>query len=122
VMDRMRAQIAFWAERDGVAQGELRYQRATNHRLQALWQKASVELEGARSRLPSLETERSRLLAENELVHARLAELYAVNERYSSQVQASRTEIDRLGSILQEVFSSRTWKLHLFLDRIRGRR
>ncbi len=122
VMDRMRAQIAFWAERDGTAQGELRYQRATNHRLHAIWQKASAELEAARSRLPSLETERSRLLAENELVHARLAELYAANERYSSQMQASRTEIDRLGSLLQEIFSSRTWKLHLFLDRLRGRR
>ena len=121
-MDRMRAQIAFWAERDGVAQGELLYQRVSHHRLHALWQKASEELEGARSRLPILETERSRLLAENEVVHARLAELYAANERYSSQIQASRTEIGRLGSVLQEVFSSRTWKLHLFLDRIRGRR
>jgi hypothetical protein len=62
------------------------------------------------------------LLSENELVHARLAELYAANERYSSQLQASRTEIDRLSSLLQEIFSSRTWKLHLFLDRLRGRR
>ena len=122
VMDRMRAQIAFWAERDGTAQGELHYQRATNHRLHALWQKASAELEDARSRLPSLETERSRLLAENELVHARLAELFAANERCSTEIRDSRAEIDRLGSLLSEIFASRTWKLHLFLDRLRGRR
>jgi glycosyltransferase involved in cell wall biosynthesis len=129
VMDRMRAQIARWAERDGISQGELRYLRESDRRLQSLWQKASGDLDGARRRLQEqehvlrgLETERSRLLAENEIVHARLAELFAANERYSSQLKETRTEIDRLNSLLEQIFSSRTWKLHLFLDRIRGRR
>jgi LmbE family N-acetylglucosaminyl deacetylase/glycosyltransferase involved in cell wall biosynthesis len=129
VMDRLRAQIAFWGERDGISQGELRYQRESHRRLHGLAEKSSADLAATRARLAEaeyslrgLETERSRLLAENEIVHARLAELFAANERYFEQALAMRTEIDRLNALTDEIFASRTWKLHLFLDRIRGRR
>ncbi len=114
VLDRLRAQIALWYERDGISQGELRYQRESHRRLSA--RVARLEAEGER-----LETERSRLLAENELVHARVAELFASNEEYHMQLSATQTEIERLDSILKQIYASRTWKLHLFLDRLRGR-
>ncbi len=129
VIDRLRAQIAYWSDRDGVSQGELRYHRGSHRRLHAMWTKSAADLGAARARLADsensqrgLETERSRLLAENELVHARLAELFAANERITRELGDTHAEIHRLNGILQEIFASRTWKLHLFLDRIRGRR
>lgn len=135
VMDRLRSQIAFWSERDGISQGELRYQReshrALNTRLAKTEQEKAraeqgqsereMELAHARRQVSDLETERARLLAENELVHARLAELFASNEDYNKKLSSTYTEIDRLNSILAQIYVSRTWKLHLFLDRLRGR-
>ena len=68
-------------------------------------------------------SETSRLQAENELLHERTAE-------YDRLLQESQLEIERAqargraGShgILQEIYGSRTWNLHLFLERLRGRR
>jgi LmbE family N-acetylglucosaminyl deacetylase/glycosyltransferase involved in cell wall biosynthesis len=114
VLDRMRSQIAFWSERDGVSQGELRYQRESHRRLAA----RLAELERHNS---ALQTERARLLAENELVHDRLAEVFAKNEEYNRQLGDTYGEIDRLTAILNQIYGSRTWKLHLLLDRLRGR-
>jgi LmbE family N-acetylglucosaminyl deacetylase/glycosyltransferase involved in cell wall biosynthesis len=132
VIDRMRAQIARLAERDFIAQGELRYQRESHRVLNITREKAEAELvrlreteaaaNEARSRMAFLEAERSQLLAENELVHARVGELFSSNEKYSRELFETRTEIDRLSSILQQIYGSRTWRLHLLLDRIRGRR
>jgi chromosome segregation ATPase len=132
VLDRMRAQVALLAERAVIAQGELRYQRESHRVLNIARERAERELVEAKAaqasaaelknRLAALEGERSRLLAENELVHARVGELFAANEKYARDLFETRTEIDRLSSILQQVYGSRTWKLHLLLDRIRGRR
>lgn len=135
VLDRMRAQIAFWYGRDGVSQGELRYQRESHRRLgeaaslaQSRLSAAAAELLRLQGKLaePSLvnaqlQTDRSRLAAENELVHDRLAELFAKNEQYDLQLSGTYAEIDRLNSLLHQIYGSRTWKLHLLLDRLRGR-
>ena len=61
------------------------------------------------------------MLAENELVSARLAELFAANERYDHELFATRAEIERLNGTLAQIFRSRTWRLHLLLERLRGR-
>jgi LmbE family N-acetylglucosaminyl deacetylase/glycosyltransferase involved in cell wall biosynthesis len=132
VLDRMRAQIVLLTERDTVAEGELRYQRESHRLLNAAREKAEGALAAveadvasaahARNRLTDLESERSKLLAENELVHARVGELFATNEKYARELFETRTEIDRLSSILQQIYGSRIWRLHLLLDRIRGRR
>lgn len=74
-----------------------------------------------RTRVDELQTERRRVLAENELVSSRLAELFAANERYDRELAATRAEIARLNGILAQIYVSRTWKLHLFLERLRGR-
>jgi LmbE family N-acetylglucosaminyl deacetylase/glycosyltransferase involved in cell wall biosynthesis len=112
VLDRMRAQIAAWYERDAVSQGELKYLRESTRRL-----------DGTLSRLEGeWKAERARLTAENELLHGRLAEVFAKNEEYDHLVAASHVEIERLNSTLQQIYASRTWKLHLFLDKLRGRR
>ena len=160
VFDRMRAQIAYWYERDTVSQGELRYQRESHRLLDATLRRtgerlgfleaelpaesarlraendagrrrtAELETETARllaeearlrGRVDELQTERRRVLAENEVVSARLAELFAANERYDHELAATRAEIERLNGILAQIFRSRTWKLHLFLERLRGR-
>lgn len=135
VLDRMRAQIALWYERDGVSQGELRYQRESHRRLSAELARAEVGLSPLRSELAAmearyreeelrrsqLEKERNRLLAENELVHDRLAEVFAKNEEYGLQLAGTYGEIDRLNSILNQIYRSRTWKAHLFFERLRGR-
>jgi LmbE family N-acetylglucosaminyl deacetylase/glycosyltransferase involved in cell wall biosynthesis len=131
-LDRMRAQIAFWYERDTIAQGELRYQREANKRYEEQVARADVaerqllateaRLADAERRAVQLGIERARLSAENELVHDRLAELFAKNEEYDRTVTDTYAEIERLNSTLKQIYGSRTWKLHLLLDRVRGRR
>jgi glycosyltransferase involved in cell wall biosynthesis len=131
-LDRMRAQIAFWYERDTVAQGELRYQRESHRRLAKALARAEARtsstaalearLAESDQRIAQLQADRTRIVAENELVHNRLAELFAQNEQYDLQVAGAYGEIDRLNGILNQIYGSRTWKLHLFLDRVRGRR
>jgi chromosome segregation ATPase len=131
----MRAQIALWYERDGVSQGELRYQRESHRRLSEALARAETGLAPAQARLASaearlaqeelrvsqLDKDRARVLAENELVHDRLAEVFAKNEEYGLQLAGTYGEIDRLNSILNQIYRSRSWKLHLLLDRLRGR-
>ncbi|HEX9150334.1 MAG TPA: PIG-L family deacetylase [Thermoanaerobaculia bacterium] len=114
--DRMRSQIAFWYERDTVSQGELKYQRESHRRLAQSFERALEE------RLTSAERRNSELAAENELVHDRLAELFAKNEELDLQLLGVYGENERLNGILNQIYGSRTWKLHLLLDRLRGRR
>jgi chromosome segregation ATPase len=131
-LDRMRAQIAFWYERDTVAQGELRYQRESHRRLAEALARAEARtsstaalearLAESELRIAQLQTDRTRIVAENELVHDRLAELFAQNEQYDLQIAGAYGEIDRLNGILNQIYGSRTWKMHLLLDRVRGRR
>jgi len=129
VIDRLRSQIAFWAGRDAVSQGELRYQRQSHRLLNARLARAdglaerdrlSAELDRARAALREVETERKRLLAENELVHGRIRELFASNEGYYSKTAAFQAEIERLNGILSQIYRSRSWKLHLLAERLRG--
>ncbi len=115
MLDRMRAQIAFWYDRDGVTQGELRYQRESHRQLDA----KVVRLETRESELTH---EKARLSSEIEQLHARLAESNARNEDYDRLLANANVEVERLNGILQQIYESRTWKLHLFLDRLRGRR
>jgi hypothetical protein len=78
--------------------------------------------EALEAKLVSAERRNSQLAAENELVHDRLAELFAKNEEYDLQLLGTSGEIERLNGILNQIYGSRTWKLHLLLDRLRGRR
>ena len=115
MLDRMRAQVAFWYDRDGVTQGELRYQRESHRRLDA----KVVKLE---TREAELTNDKARLSSEIAQLHARLAESNARNEDYDRLLANANVEVERLNGILQQIYDSRTWKLHLFLDRLRGRR
>jgi LmbE family N-acetylglucosaminyl deacetylase/glycosyltransferase involved in cell wall biosynthesis len=112
VLDRMRSQVAFWYDRDGISQGELRFLRESHRRL--------TENLGRSER--ERQSERARLTAENELLHGRLGEVFAKNEEYHHLVTEAHVEIERLNSLLNTIYGSRTWKLHLFLDKLRGRR
>jgi LmbE family N-acetylglucosaminyl deacetylase/glycosyltransferase involved in cell wall biosynthesis len=120
VLDRMRAQIAFWYERDTVSQGELRYQRENHQHLAGTIARLEARL-ASLSPVERQTEELQRLLAENELVHDRLAEVFAKNEEYDRQLSDTNAEIDRLNTILNQIYASHTWKLHLLLDRVRGR-
>ncbi len=136
VLDRLRAQIAFCSERDGISQGELRYQRDSHRRLNASLERAQqkaagltaerdgllAQLPASRERLRGLEREREQLLSENELVHGRVAELFASNEEYHRRIAETQSEIQRLNGILSQIYRSRTWKVHLLAERLRGRR
>jgi len=105
VLDRMRAQVAYWYDRDGISQGELKFLREGHRRASEALERSEALRQG----------ERSRLTAENELLHERSAE-------YDRLLQETQIEVERQYGILQEIYDSRTWKLHLFLDRLRGRR
>ncbi|HYK42664.1 MAG TPA: PIG-L family deacetylase [Thermoanaerobaculia bacterium] len=122
VFDSMRRQVAFWYERDFRSQGELTYQRESHRRLHSDAETTRETAREMRSRIADLDTERARLLAENELVHARLADLFAVNERYDTELGKTYAEIERRGALLDQIYRSKTWKLHLVLERLRGRR
>jgi hypothetical protein len=108
MLDRMRAQVSYWYDRDGITQGELLYQRESHRRLDA----AVVSLE---TRQAELRNEIARLTSEVELLQAR-------TEDYDRLLAAANVEVERLNGILEQIYGSRTWKLHLFLDRLRGRR
>ena len=105
VLDRMRAQVAAWYDRDGISQGELRSLREGHRRAT----EALARSEALRA------SETARLQSENELLHERAAE-------YDRLLREAQVEVERLHGILQQIYVSRTWKLHLFLDRLRGRR
>jgi len=122
VFDRMRQQVAFWYERDFRSQGELAYQRESHHRLHSDAEMSRETAREMRNRIADLDNERARLLAENELVHARLADVYSANERYDRELAKTYAEIEKRGALLEQIYQSRTWKLHLVLDRLRGRR
>ena len=124
ILDRLRSQIAFWYERDTISLGELKYHRENHQQLaDALAAAEARILTTAKLELltTELQTERARLLAENELVHDRLAEVFAKNEEYDRLLTDTYAEIDRLNAILSQIYGSRSWKLHLLLDRLRGR-
>ena len=108
----MRSQVAFWYDRDGISQGELRFLRESHRRISDNLSRSERERQ----------SERARLTAENELLHARLAEVFAKNEEYDHLVTEAHVEIERLNSLLNQIYGSKTWKLHLFLDKMRGRR
>jgi hypothetical protein len=129
VIDRLIGQIAFWAERDSVSQGELKYQRESHRRLNDMLSRAGARLGKTEQKAGELEAsvrelklERDRLAAENELVHGRVEELFAANEDYYRKTAALGSEVERLNGILTQIYASRTWKLHLLADRLRGRR
>jgi len=57
-------------------------------------------------------------------VHARSREndeLRAANAATHAALESSRVEIDRLNGLLNMIFGSRTWKLHTFVERLKGR-
>ena len=82
---------------------------------------AKQRIEDYEREFAALRTERDQLLAENELVHARVAELFASNEEYHRKIAKIEAEVHRLEGILSQIYGSRTWKLHLLLERVRGR-
>jgi len=90
-----------WYDRDGLSQGELRHLRESLRRATG----ALARSEAARG------GEIARLRAENDLLHERAAEI----DRRLEEAQAWR-------ATLEQIYQSRTWKLHLFLERLRGRR
>src|SRR5262249_62271164 len=79
----------------------------------------ACELEGVSRELT---LERDRLLAENELVHQRVADLFASNEDYYRKTAELQAEVKRLNDLLSRIYASRSWKLHLWAERFRGRR
>ncbi|HEY7114299.1 MAG TPA: PIG-L family deacetylase [Thermoanaerobaculia bacterium] len=96
IIDRLRAQISVWYHREG-----------ENHDRLARFAQVS-------ERLATLEAERARW-------QARTSELLQSNEDYRLHVAALHREIERLNGLLSQIYASRSWKLHLWLDRLRGR-
>jgi glycosyltransferase involved in cell wall biosynthesis len=113
-VDRLRAQLAFWYGRDSVSQGELRYQRESHRRLGAENSRLAGEAEELTSRL-------SVARREAEELRAREHELTEITTEHERLLRESFAEIERLTGILDQIYASKTWKLHLFLDRLRGR-
>lgn len=120
-LDRMRAQVSFWYDRDRISQGELVYQRESHRKLNAALGKAGEQLAAARESLAALEAERARLAGELAAAQARGGELSASNESYRRIVADMQAEIANLNDLLSEIYRSKTWQLHLILERLRGR-
>ena len=91
----MRAQVAFWYDRDRISQGELVYQRESHRRLNASLFKAGerlgqaeADLSAAKGGLAALEAERARLSADLAAAQARGTDLAISNESYRKAVAA----------------------------------
>jgi LmbE family N-acetylglucosaminyl deacetylase/glycosyltransferase involved in cell wall biosynthesis len=127
-LDRLRAQVSFWYDRDRISQGELNYQRESHRKLNASLTsagerlgQADADLAAARERLAALEAEKARLHGALAAVEARGEELSASNESYRSTVAALQAEIGNLNILLSQIYDSKTWQLHLLFERLRGR-
>jgi len=66
--------------------------------------------DGLESELRRIEAEGERMARANRELEGRVAALEAV-----------QSEVERLGAILEQIYSSRTWKLHELLESLRGR-
>jgi LmbE family N-acetylglucosaminyl deacetylase/glycosyltransferase involved in cell wall biosynthesis len=120
-VDRLRAQLSFWSGRDAISQGELRYQRESHRRLFA--ENARLGEENGRLSASSeqLTSDLSAARHQVEALATREQELSEIAAEHQRLLREASGEIDRLSGILEQIYGSRTWKLHLFLDRIRGR-
>ncbi|HUP61155.1 MAG TPA: PIG-L family deacetylase [Thermoanaerobaculia bacterium] len=54
-------------------------------------------------------------------LHEEIDALRRVNAETHEELQRARVEINRLGGLLDMIYRSRTWKIHTFLERMRGR-
>ncbi len=97
VIDRLRAQVTVWYHRDGESREKL-------------------------ARLPEVEARNAELEAERLRQLARNADLLQSNQDYEVHVAALHREIARLNGLLEQIYASRSWKVHLWLERLRGRR
>jgi chromosome segregation ATPase len=91
---------------DGLA-SELRRVEAEGERLKA----EGERLKGEGERMKG---EGERMAGANRELEERLVALEAQREEF-------QTEVERLGALLEQIYSSRTWKLHELLDSLRGR-
>src|SRR5262249_49901122 len=94
-LDRLRAQVAFWYDRDRISQGELVYQRDSHRKLNASLFKAGerlgeteAALHAARGEAAALEAERARLSADLAAAQAHGADLAISNDGYRKAVAA----------------------------------
>jgi LmbE family N-acetylglucosaminyl deacetylase/glycosyltransferase involved in cell wall biosynthesis len=123
-LDRLRAQVSFWYDRDRISQGELLFHRESHRKLNMALTEVGERLSRAgqdvlalRSQVAALEGEKARL----EAVERQAADLSASNEGYRKAVAEMQAEIATLNDILTQIYNSKTWKAHLWLERIRGR-
>lgn len=76
------------------------------------------ELEGAVRVLGEANEKNGASLVVAEKEAARLAAELALTK---AELALTKSEVERLGSLLNMIFRSKTWKMHVFLDRLRGR-
>jgi LmbE family N-acetylglucosaminyl deacetylase/glycosyltransferase involved in cell wall biosynthesis len=106
-LDRMRAQVSFWYDRDRISQGELVYQRDSHRKLNAQIAHAGARLEQVDKDLAA--------------AYAHIKNLSDAIETYRKTLGEQKTENVNLNALLSEIAKSRVWRLHLFLDRLRGK-
>jgi len=103
VIDRLRAQIVHWYHRDAETRDRL------------------IRLEELERRVEDLEREKRAAFNDREAAQARVHELLQAHAEYQRRVSDLYREIERLNGLLDRIYASRTWKLHVLLDRFRGR-
>ena len=86
------------------------------------------ELEGAIHALQAIAAdyasrtvELERVERENDQLRTANAATNAELQRVGGELQRAYVEIERLGGLLDMIYSSRTWKLHTLLEKMRGR-
>ncbi|HEX8152228.1 MAG TPA: hypothetical protein VF698_03835, partial [Thermoanaerobaculia bacterium] len=62
-----------------------------------------------------------RLAREYERLTREQLELQAAAEERSAALRSAHVEIARLQGLLDMIFSSKTWKLHTLVERVKGR-
>ena len=122
VIDRLRAQVAFWYDRDRRSQGELATSASgTGPRREAAGRAGAARAARAAPAPTSSRPSGPRRTRERAASTRGSRSLAATRGTTPAREDARRDRAALNGSS-QQIYASRTWKLHLFLDRLRGPR
>ena len=79
------------------------------------------ELLDSRGVRDGLESELRRIIADGEQMAQHNFEIEERIAVLETEKEDLRKEVERLGAILEQIYSSRTWKVHELLESFRGR-
>jgi LmbE family N-acetylglucosaminyl deacetylase/glycosyltransferase involved in cell wall biosynthesis len=114
VLDRLSQRLWRLDQQERTAASELVYQRDTHRRLDR-------KLEAADQKLAKADVEWHRMNGTIHELQKRISELAASNDDYGRKVAELYGEIHRLNELIHAMEGTKAWRLHLFVNSLRGK-